>query len=115
MDAGAEYLVTQMFFDNAAYTRFVDMCRKEGINVPIIPGLKPLTTLKQIAFIPKTFAIDLPDAFARELVACRSDADVKRAGIALAIHQAKELKAAGAPCLHFYTTGKGDAVKAILS
>jgi len=115
VDAGAEYLVTQMFFDNAAYTRFVDMCRKEGINVPIIPGLKPLTTLKQIAFIPKTFAIDLPDAFARELVACRSDADVKRAGIAWAIHQAKELKAAGAPCLHFYTMGKGDAVKAILS
>lgn len=115
VDAGAEYLVTQMFFDNTKYFRFVDLCRSEGINVPIIPGLKPLTTLKHIAFIPKTFSIDLPDAFARELMACKSDADVKRAGIAWSVEQSRELKAAGAPCLHFYTMGKGEAVKAIVS
>ena len=115
VDAGAEYLVTQMFFDNAKYLRFVDLCRSEGINVPIIPGLKPLTTLKHIAFIPKTFSIDLPDTFARDLVACKTDADVKRVGIAWCVHQSKELKAAGAPCLHYYTMGKSEAVRTIVS
>lgn len=115
VDAGAEYLVTQMFFDNTKYSRFVDLCRSEGINVPIIPGLKPLTTLKHIAFIPKTFSIDLPDAFARDLMACKTDADVKRVGIAWSTQQAKELKAAGVPCLHFYTMGKSEAVRSIVS
>lgn len=115
VDAGAEYLVTQMFFDNTKYFRFVDLCRSEGINVPIIPGLKPLTTLKHIAFIPKTFSIDLPDAFARDLMACKTDADVKRVGIAWSTQQAKELKAADAPCLHFYTMGKSEAVRSIVS
>ena len=115
VDAGAEYLVTQMFFDNAKYFRFVDLCRSEGITVPIIPGLKPLTTLKHIAFIPKTFSIDLPDAFARDLVACKTDADVKRVGIAWSTQQAKELKTAGVHCLHFYTMGKSEAVRSIVS
>ncbi|HMW96743.1 MAG TPA: methylenetetrahydrofolate reductase, partial [Flavobacteriales bacterium] len=115
VDAGAEYLVTQMFFDNTKYLGFVERCRNEGIKVPIIPGLKPLTTLKQIAFIPKTFAIDLPDGLAKELVACRSDADVKAVGTAWCIQQARELKAAGVPCLHFYTMGRNDAVRNILS
>jgi len=93
----------------------VDLCRSEGITVPIIPGLKPLTTLKHIAFIPKTFSIDLPDAFARDLVACKTDADVKRVGIAWSTQQAKELKTAGVPCLHFYTMGKSEAVRSIVS
>ena len=115
VDAGAEYLVTQMFFDNAKYFRFIDLCRSEGINVPIIPGLKPLTTLKHIAFIPKTFSIDLPDTFARDLMACKTDADVKRVGIAWSTQQAKELKEAGVPCLHFYTMGKSEAVRSIVS
>lgn len=115
VDAGADYLVTQMFFDNSKYFRFVDLCRAEGIQVPIIPGLKPLTTLKHIAFIPKTFAIDLPQAFAQELVKCTNDKQVKDAGIAWSIQQARELKAAGAPCLHFYTMGKSEAVRAIVS
>lgn len=115
VDAGAEYLVTQMFFDNSKYFRFVDLCRAEGIHIPIIPGLKPLTTLKHIAFIPKTFAIDLPQAFAQELVNCTTDEQVKEAGIAWSIHQARELKTAGAPCLHFYTMGKSEAVRAIVS
>lgn len=113
VDAGADYLVTQMFFDNAKYFRFVDLCRAEGINVPIIPGLKPLTTLKHIAFIPKTFGIDLPQPLAGELVACKSDADVKRLGVEWSIAQTKDLIAKGAPCVHFYTMGKSEAVRAI--
>lgn len=113
VEAGAEYLVTQMFFDNAKYFQFVDLCREAGISVPIIPGLKPLTTLNHIAFLPKTFRVDLPDAFARELVKCKSDAEVKRVGVEWGTAQAKELMAHKAPCLHFYTMGKGDAVRSI--
>jgi len=114
VDAGADYLVTQMFFDNAKYFRFVELCRAEGITVPIIPGLKPLTTLKHIAFIPKTFAIDLPQPLATELMKCRSDADVKRVGIDWSIAQTKELIAQGAPCVHFYTMGRSEAVRSIV-
>ncbi len=113
VEAGAEYLVTQMFFDNAKYFRFVDLCREAGIMVPIIPGLKPITTLKHIAFLPKTFRVDLPDAFASELVKCKSDLEVKRIGIEWCAQQAQELMAKGAPCLHFYTMGRSEAVRAI--
>jgi methylenetetrahydrofolate reductase (NADPH) len=113
VDAGAEYLVTQMFFDNAKYFRFVDLCREAGISVPIIPGLKPITTLKHIAFLPKTFRVDLPDSFASDLMKCRSDLEVKRLGIAWCAQQAKELMAKGAPCLHFYTMGRSEAVRTI--
>lgn len=115
VDAGADYLVTQMFFDNAKYFRFVELCRAEGITVPIIPGLKPLTTLKHIAFIPKTFGIDLPQPLASELVACKSDADVKRLGVEWSIQQTKDLIAKGAPCVHFYTMGKSEAVRSIVT
>ncbi len=113
VNAGAEYLVTQMFFDNSKYFSFVARCREQGIDVPIIPGLKPITTMRHIAFLPKTFRVDLPDEFAKELVACRTDADVKKVGIEWSITQAKELSAKGAPCLHFYTMGKSEAVKAV--
>lgn len=113
VDAGAEYLVTQMFFDNAKYLRFVDLCREAGIMVPIIPGLKPITTLRHIAFLPKTFRVDLPDAFASELMKCRTDLEVKRIGIEWCVEQAKELAAKGAPCLHFYTMGRSEAVRTI--
>ncbi|MBL0129100.1 MAG: methylenetetrahydrofolate reductase [NAD(P)H] [Flavobacteriales bacterium] len=112
--AGAEYLVTQMFFDNAKYFHFVDLCREAGITVPIIPGLKPITTLNHIAFLPKTFRVDLPDAFASELVKCRTDLEVKRVGIEWAIGQSKELIARKAPCLHFYTMGRSEAVRTIV-
>ncbi|MBK7268299.1 MAG: methylenetetrahydrofolate reductase [NAD(P)H] [Flavobacteriales bacterium] len=115
VDAGAEYLVTQMFFDNARYFAFVERCRAEGISVPIIPGLKPLTTRKHIAFIPKTFHLDLPVAFSNELAKCRADAEVKQVGIEWSIQQARELKAAKVPCLHFYTMGRSEAVRAIVS
>lgn len=103
IDAGAEYVVTQMFFDNAKYFEFVERCRAAGINVPIIPGLKPLTSLTQQALLPKTFHIDLPMELATELVKCKSNDDVKSLGVEWGIMQAKELKAAGVPSIHFYS------------
>lgn len=115
VEAGAEYLVTQMFFDNQRYFDFVERCRLEGINVPIIPGLKPLTNLRHVAFIPKTFHVDLPDAYARELLKCRTDEAVKQLGVEWTTHQAKELQARKVPSLHFYTMGRSEAVKAIAS
>jgi len=113
VDAGAEYLVTQMFFDNQRYFDFVDRCRQEGINVPIIPGLKPLTNFRHVNFIPKTFNIDLPDAYARELVKCKTDAQVRTLGIEWTVQQAKELKARKVPSLHFYTMGRSEAVREV--
>src|SRR5690606_32517460 len=104
---------TQMFFDNACYFSFVDRCREQGINVPIIPGLKPITTLRHIAFLPKTFRVDLPDELAKKLMGCRTDAEVKRTGIAWTIEQAQELKEQGARCLHFYTMGRSEAVEEV--
>ncbi|MBL7962701.1 MAG: methylenetetrahydrofolate reductase [NAD(P)H] [Flavobacteriales bacterium] len=114
VDAGAAYLMTQMFFDNAKYFAFVERCRAEGITVPIIPGLKPLTALRQIGFIPKTFHVDLPQAFAAELVKCRTDAEVRRVGVEWCIAQSRELRAKGAPCLHYYTMGRSEAVREVL-
>jgi methylenetetrahydrofolate reductase (NADPH) len=113
VDAGAEYLVTQMFFDNDKFFHFVALCREAGITVPIIPGLKPITNLRHIAFLPKTFRVDLPDDFARELVACRTDEAVEKAGIAWTLAQSKELLAKGVPCLHYYTMGRSKAVREI--
>ncbi|MEO8732779.1 MAG: methylenetetrahydrofolate reductase [NAD(P)H] [Flavobacteriales bacterium] len=113
VDAGAEYLVTQMFFDNQRYFDFVERCRQEGINVPIIPGLKPLTNFRHVSFIPKTFNIDLPDAYARELVKCKTDAQVRTLGIEWTVQQAKELQARKVPSLHFYTMGRSEAVREV--
>jgi len=113
VDAGAEYLVTQMFFDNARYFSFVEQCRAAGITVPIIPGLKPITTLRHIAFLPKTFRVDLPDDLAQELVQCRTDEAVKQVGIAWTTAQCRELVANNAPCLHFYTMGRSEAVRTV--
>ncbi len=113
VDAGADYIVTQMFFDNKKYFDFVEKCRSIGITVPIIPGLKPIKTLKHISFLPKFFSIDFPDAFANELMKCKTNAEVEKLGIEWGIQQSKELKAAGVPCIHFYTMSKSDAVKSI--
>lgn len=115
VDAGAEFIVTQMFFDNEKYFQFVDNCRSMDINVPIIPGLKPITTLKHIQFLPKTFNIDLPDDLADDLMKCKDNEAVKEVGIEWAIAQSKELKKRGAPVLHYYTMGKSDTVKRIAS
>ncbi|MES2627415.1 MAG: methylenetetrahydrofolate reductase [NAD(P)H] [Bacteroidota bacterium] len=113
VDAGAEYIVTQLFYDNQKYIDFVNVCRENGIMVPIIPGIKPITNLKHIKFIPKTFHVDFPEELSDALLRCKTDAEVKEVGIEWGIKQSRELIAAGAPCLHFYTMGKADDVKAI--
>ena len=103
LDSGAEYVVTQMFFDNAKYFEFVERCRAAGIDVPIIPGIKPLTSLTQQALLPKTFHIDLPMELAEQLRGCKTNDDVKVLGVEWATMQARELKAAGVPSIHFYS------------
>jgi methylenetetrahydrofolate reductase (NADPH) len=115
VDAGAEYVVTQMFFDNKKYFEFVDACRAAGINVPIIPGLKPIKTMNHIAFLPKVFHIDFPEELSKELMKCKSSADVNQIGIEWGIAQSKELKAAKVPCIHYYTMSTSDTVKRIAS
>lgn len=114
IDAGAHYIVTQMFFDNNKFFAFVDACRKVGITVPIIPGIKPITTAKHISFLPKTFFIDMPDALTDELDKCKNNEQVMEVGIEWGIQQCKELLAAGVPCIHYYTMGKSEAVKRIV-
>ncbi|MGM0945581.1 MAG: methylenetetrahydrofolate reductase [NAD(P)H] [Bacteroidota bacterium] len=109
VDKGAEYIVTQMFFDNKKFFEFERKVREAGINVPIIPGLKPITTLGQITMLPRTFFLDLPDALTDELLKCKTNAEVKEVGIAWAIQQSKELVNAGMPSIHFYTMSKADA------
>jgi methylenetetrahydrofolate reductase (NADPH) len=115
VDAGAEYIVTQMFFDNEKYFTFVKKCREIGINCPIIPGIKPITTLKHITFLPKFFNIDFPEALSKELLKCKSNAGVKQVGIEWGIEQSKGLRDNGTPCLHYYTMGKSEVVKKIAS
>ncbi len=109
VDAGAKYIVTQMFFDNQKFFEFERNVRAMGIDIPIIPGLKPITTLSQISMLPRTFFLDLPDALMDELEKCTTNAAVKEVGIAWAIQQSKELVAHGIPVLHYYTMSKADA------
>ncbi len=113
VEAGAHYIVTQMFFDNQKYFDFVSACRAIGITVPIIPGLKPLKSLTHISFIPKYFHIDYPVELSRALIKCKTNADVERVGIEWGIQQSKALKAAGVPCIHYYTMSNSSSVKAI--
>lgn len=113
VDAGAEYIVTQMFFDNAKYFAFVDACRAAGITVPIIPGLKPIKTLTHVSFLPKFFHIDYPEELSSELLKCTSNKEVEALGIEWGIQQSKELKAKGVPCIHYYTMSNSSSVKAI--
>lgn len=108
VDAGAGYVVTQMSFDNGKILSFIDKCRKAGITVPIIPGLKPLSTISQLSALPEIFGVELPADLLREAAKCKDNADVRELGIEWAIAQGRELKAAGAPALHFYTMGRSD-------
>ena len=103
VDAGASYVVTQMFYDNKRYFEFVRLARETGITVPIVPGLKPLTSLRQLSMLPRIFHIDFPDALSDELLRCKSDDDVKRVGVEWGVAQARGLKEAGVPSIHFYT------------
>jgi methylenetetrahydrofolate reductase (NADPH) len=113
VDAGAEFVVTQMFFDNKMYFEFVELCKKNGINVPIIPGLKMLTSKKQTTTLSKIFHIDLPEALIDEVEKTKDDVAAKEVGIQWCIQQSKELIAAGVPCLHFYTMGVSSSTKRV--
>lgn len=113
VDMGAEFIVTQMFFDNQKYFEFVKKCRENGINVPIIPGLKPVSSMKQLVALPKIFHIDLPDDLSEAVQRCKSTAEVKEVGTHFMIKQCKELIDFGVPVLHFYTMGKPEQTKAI--
>lgn len=115
VDAGAEFIVTQLFYDNEKYFSFVKKCRDIGINVPIIPGLKPLTTLRHLSFIPKFFHVNFPEELSNELEKCKSNEEVKKVGIEWSIKQAKELVEHQASVIHFYTMGRGEAVRKIAS
>lgn len=115
VEAGAEFVVTQMFFNNKNYFDFVDKCREKGINIPIIPGIKPLTTKRQLAILPKIFHMDIPFELSEEVEKCKSDAEVKQLGVEWSIAQCKELMEKGAPVLHFYTMGRSEQTKAIAS
>ncbi|HVZ56994.1 MAG TPA: methylenetetrahydrofolate reductase [Chitinophagaceae bacterium] len=113
-DAGAEYVTTQMFFDNRKYFEFVKRCREAGITLPIIPGLKPITTKKQLTVLPRTFHVDIPTELSNEILKCRTDQEVEAVGTEWLIMQSRELKAAAVPVLHYYTLGKpGVIAKAV--
>ena len=112
---GADYIVTQMFFDNKKFFDFVKICRKEGINVPIIPGLKPISTLRQLNILPHRFHCDLPEELIKEVIKCKDNNEVKKVGIEWCIKQSKELKKAGVPFLHYYSMGKAKSIKSIAS
>lgn len=113
VEMGAEFIVTQMFFDNSKYCEFVEQCRSNGINVPIIPGLKPITSAKQLISLPKIFHIDLPEDLTEAVQECKNDKDVKEVGIEWMIQQCKELIKVGAPVLHFYTMSNPEPTKRI--
>jgi methylenetetrahydrofolate reductase (NADPH) len=113
VDAGADYVVTQMFFDNAKYFEFVAKAREMGIMVPIIPGIKPLAVQRHLQILPQIFRIDLPEDLIQAVEGCKTNADIKTVGIEWAIQQSLELKAAGVPVLHYYSMGKSENIKQI--
>lgn len=114
VEAGADYIVTQMFFDNQKYFSFVEKCRAQGITVPIIPGLKPISTLKHIETLPRSFSIDIPENLEYAIRHSHSPQEAKQVGIEWCIQQSRELLAGGVPAIHYYTMGKSDNVKEIV-
>ena len=110
VEAGAQYVVTQMFFDNDCYFRFVQRLRAEGITVPVVPGLKPLSSLTQLTVLPKVFHIDLPPTLADAVAHCRTNEEVKAVGIEWTAEQVRQLKAAGVPSIHFYSMNVADSI-----
>ena len=115
VDAGADYVVTQMFFDNKKYFEFVEAAKKAGITVPIIPGIKPIAVKRHLQLLPQVFKIDLPEPLITEVEKCKDNKAVRQVGVEWCIQQSKELKAAGVPVLHYYSMGKSDNIKAIAS
>ena len=110
VDAGADYIVTQMFFDNSKYFAFVNACREIGITVPIIPGLKPIYSIKQLTLLPKVFHIDLPLALSNEIMKCKADEEVEKVGSEWLLAQSRDLYKAGVPVLHYYTLGRPNLI-----
>jgi methylenetetrahydrofolate reductase (NADPH) len=115
VDAGAGYIMTQMFFDNQKYFDYVKACREIGINVPIIPGLKPITNKKQLTILPRIFHVDIPTDLSNAINKCKTDAECEQVGTEWLIQQSKELKAAKVPVLHYYTLGKPKVIKEVVS
>ena len=114
IEAGADYIVTQMFFDNQKYFDYVARCREMGINVPIVPGLKPLTKLHQLNSLPRIFHVNLPDELVKAVSHAKDGEARRQAGIEWCIQQSRELKQAGVPCLHYYTMGDSDTIRQIV-
>ena len=114
VDSGADYIVTQMFFNNEVYYNFVDKCRAAGISVPIIPGIKPINLKNQLTVLPKIFSIDLPQELTTELNKCKDDQEAKVVGTEWAIYQSKDLVAHNVPSLHMYTYGVSDNARKIV-
>ncbi|MDL2141433.1 MULTISPECIES: methylenetetrahydrofolate reductase [NAD(P)H] [Flavobacterium] len=115
VDAGADYVVTQMFFDNAKYFAFVEKAREIGITIPIIPGIKPIAVQRHLQILPQIFRIDLPEDLIDAVDKCKNNAEIKQVGIEWAIQQSLELKAAGVPVLHYYSMGKSENIRQIAS
>lgn len=114
VDGGADYIMTQMFFDNKKFCAFVNACRSNGIEVPIIPGLKPITNKKQLSMLPSTFHVDIPSELSKEIMKCKTDEDSEMVGTEWLIQQSKELKEFGVPVLHYYTFGKQKALCSVM-
>ena len=114
VDMGADYIVTQMFFDNEKYYAFVKACRDAGITVPIIPGLKPIYSVNQLTMLPKVFHIDLPQALTKEVMRCKTEEAVEQVGTEWLLQQSKELKKSGAPILHYYTLGRPRIIEKVV-
>jgi len=114
VDAGAEYITTQMFFDNQKYFEFVKCCRDVGINIPVVPGLKPISSKKQLNVIPRTFHVDIPEDLYNAICKAKNDAEVEQIGMEWMLQQSKELKKAGVPVLHYYTLGKPQIVAQVV-
>ncbi|MEO0505991.1 MAG: methylenetetrahydrofolate reductase [NAD(P)H] [Bacteroidota bacterium] len=113
VELGANYVVTQMFFDNKKYFEFVDAARDMGIDVPIIPGIKPIAVKKHLQLLPQVFRVDIPEELIEAVEGCKNNKEVRQVGVEWCIAQSKELKAAGVPVLHYYSMGKSDNIKAI--
>jgi methylenetetrahydrofolate reductase (NADPH) len=114
VDAGADYIMTQMFFDNQKFFDFVNACKANGINVPIIPGLKPITNKKQLSVLPRIFHVDIPTDLSNAINKCKTDAECEQVGAEWLVQQSKELKQFGVPVLHYYTLGKPKVIRSVV-
>lgn len=114
VEAGADFIMTQMFFDNQKYIQYVNDLRAAGITIPVIPGLKPLTTKKQLSTLPRIFHVDIPTELSLAVMKCKTDAEVEKVGEEWLVQQSKELKEFGVPVLHYYTLGKPKIIRSVV-